>query len=133
MNSSRPPYAKILVHAQGLGVPTPEMVQQRADELARIDGRTEHNEQDWQRAKQELHGGHEYSWDDEEDRMEQSVSGRDMIASDTGHHIENLRGGEDNVLEELVAEGMDEAVHDQMLAASRLQEVEDARENTENA
>src|ERR1700722_203194 len=127
MNSSRPPYAKILVHAQRLGVPPREMVQERADELARIDGRTGHNEQDWQRAKQELHGGHEYSWDDEEDRMEQSVSERDMIASDTGHHTENLRGGDDNVLEELVAEGMDEAVHDQMLAASRVQEVQDAR------
>lgn len=124
MNSSRPPYAKILVHAQGMGVPTPEMVRQRALELARIDGRSEYNEQDWQQAKQELHGGHEYSWDDEEDRMEQSVSERDMVATDKGHHIENLRGGEDNVLEELVAEGMDEAVHDRMLEASRLEERE---------
>jgi len=124
MNSSRPPYAKILVHANGLGVPSPEMVRQRALELARIDGRTDYNEQDWQQAKQELHGGHEYSWDDEEDRMPQSVSERDMTATDMGHHVENLRGGEDNVLEELVAEGMDEAVHDRMLEASKLEERE---------
>jgi hypothetical protein len=124
MNSSRPPYAKIVVHANGLGVPTPEMVRQRAYELARIAGRTEYNEQDWHQAKQELHGGHEYSWDDEEDRMPQSISERDMTATDSGHHIENLRGGEDNVLEELVNEGMDEAVHDQMLEASKLEERE---------
>ena len=128
MNTTRPPYAKIVVHANGMGVPSPEMVRQRALELARIDGRTEFNEQDWQRAKQELHGGHQNSWDDEEDRMPESISGRDMTATDTGHHIENLRGGEDNMAEELVAEGMDEAVHDQMLEATRNRD-EDSEEN----
>ena len=132
MNSSRPNYAKILVHSDGLGVPSPEMVRQRALELAAIDGRTEYNEIDWQHARQELHGGHETSWDDDEDRMEQSVSERDMTATDKGHHTENLRGGDDNVLEELVAEGMDEAVHDRMLEASRQTAAEDA-ELEENA
>ena len=128
MNTSRPPYAKIVVHSSGMGVPSPEMVRQRALELAQIDGRAEHNEQDWQRAKQELHGGHPYSWDDEEDRMPESISGRDMTSTDSGHHTENLRGGEDNMVEELVAEGMDEAVHDRMLEASRLTD-EDLEEN----
>jgi hypothetical protein len=132
MNSSRPSYAKILVHAKGMGVPSPEMVRERALELAAIDGRREYNETDWQRARNELHGGHEKSWDDDEDQMPQSVSERDMVATDTGHHIENLRGGDDNVLEELVAEGMDEAVHDQMLASSRQTAAEDA-ELEENA
>ena len=122
MNTSRPLYAKIVVHSSGMGVPSPEMVRQRALELARIDGRPDYNEQDWQRAKQELHGGHEGSWDDEEDRMQESISERDMISTDEGHHTENLRGGEDNMVEELVAEGMDEAVHDQMLEASRVTE-----------
>jgi len=102
------------------------MVRQRAVELARIDGRTEHNERDWQRARQELHGGHEASWDEEEDRMPESISERDMTATDKGHHVENLLGGDDNVLEELVAEGMDEAVHEQMLEASRLEERDEA-------
>lgn len=128
MNTSQPPYAKIVVHSKGLGVPSPELVQQRAEELAQIDGRKEYNELDWQRAKQELHGGHPQSWDDEEDRMPESISERDMTSTDNGHHIENMRGGEDNVLEELVAEGMDEAVHDQMLEASRETE-EDFEEN----
>jgi hypothetical protein len=128
MNSSRPLYAKILVHSNGMGVPSTDMVRQRARELARIDGRADYNEQDWQHAKQELHGGHEYSGDDDEDRMQQSISERDMIATDNGHHVENLRGGEDNVPEELVAEGMDEAVHDRMLAASRMTD-DDLEEN----
>jgi len=128
MNTSRPPYAKIVVHSNGMGVPSPEMVRQRALELARIDGRTQYGEQDWHRAKQELHGGHPYSWDDEEDRMQESISERDMTATDSGHHTENLRGGEDNMVEELVSEGMDEAVHDQMLEASRVPE-EDVEED----
>jgi len=51
-----------------------------------------------------------------------------MTATDSGHHTENMRGGEDNVIEELVAEGMDEAVHDQMLEASR-ETREDLEEN----
>ena len=128
MNSSRPSYAKIVVHSNGMGVPSPEMVRRRALELARIDGRNEYHEQDWQQAKQELHGGHPCSWDDEEDRMQESVSGRDMTATDNGHHVENLRGGDDNVLEELVAEGMEEAVHDRMLEAARAAE-QDFKEN----
>ncbi len=103
-------------------MPNAEMVRQRALELARIDGRMEHNETDWKRARQELHGGHEARWDEEEDRMPESISERDMTATDSGHHVENLVGGDDNVLEELVAEGMDEAVHEQMLEASRLEE-----------
>jgi hypothetical protein len=122
MNTNRPPNAKIVVHANGMGVPSPEMVRQRALELARIDGRTEYTEQDWQRAKQELHGGHPMTWDDEEDRMPESVSERDMTATDTGHHMENMRDGDDNLPEELVAEGMDEAVHDRMLEAAREEE-----------
>ncbi len=128
MNTSRPPYAKILIHADGMGVPSPEVVRQRARELAQIDGRAEYNELDWQRARQELHGGQPSSWDDEEDQMAQSISERDMTATDSGHHVENMVGGEDNVVEELVAEGMDEAVHDQMLEASRVRE-EDLEEN----
>ena len=132
MNSSRPPYAKILVHSDGMGVPSPEMVQQRALELARIDGLSEYTEQHWQRAKQELHGGHQASWDDEEDRMPQSISERDMTATDTGHHVENMTGGDDNMSEELIAEGMDEAVHEQMLQSAQLENLKnpESEENT---
>ncbi len=57
-----------------------------------------------------------------------SISERDMTATDNGHHVENLRGGEDNMGEELVAEGMDEAMHERMLEASRMTE-EDSEEN----
>lgn len=111
--------AKILRHTEGLGVPTPDIVRQRAMEIALIDGRRTFSEQDWQQAKLELHGGCD-ALSEEGDEMSELVSGRDMIAGSVGHHTEN-EGLEDaqNVVEELVTEGMDEAVHDQMLEASK--------------
>jgi hypothetical protein len=120
MKQSRMPLGKIVNHANGLGAPSMETVRERATELAMIDGRTEYNERDWERAKVELHGGHSSIWGDSEDEMVASVSERDMTVSDLGHRVENIRYDDaDNALE-LVAEGMDEAVHDQMLQAAKL-------------
>lgn len=114
--------AKILNHDAGLGVPSSDLVRQRAIELARLDGRAEHNESDWRQAKRELHGGMVYS-EDGEDEMIQSVSERDMIAGSLGHRVERAENSEpENVVEELIAEGMDEAVHEQMLESRRAQE-----------
>lgn len=99
-------------------------------ELARIDGRNEYNDQDWQRARHELHGGHpEIANHDGNDEMLQSISERDMIATDAGHHVENIRPEPDNLVEELVAEGLDEAFHDQMLEAARMRSDETEEEN----
>ena len=123
MKNNRALQAKIVRHAEGLGVPTPELVRQRAIEIARIDGRNSFNEQDWQQAKIELHGGNLGASGEDGDEMEQSVSERDMVAGSLGHHTQN-QGMEDNenVVEELVAEGMDEAVHDRMLEARKLED-----------
>lgn len=122
------PHAKIVLHADGLGTPSPETVRQRARELARIDGRDRYNDIDLERAWREVHGGHAGNVADE-DEMPQSISERDMTATDAGHHAPNLRDGDDTVLEELVAEGLDEAAHDQMLAAARMQHLSDLENN----
>ena len=110
-------------HAEGLGAPNADQVRQRALELAFLDGRNDFNEGDWHAAKRELHGGHGHSNSEDEAEMATLVSGHDMIATDLGHHVENV-GLEDadNVVEELIAEGMDEAVHEQMLAARHEQD-----------
>ena len=103
-----------------------ETVRQRAAELARIDGRTEYNENDWREAKRELHGGHELLNHDHSGEMAALVSERDFLISDLGHRVETSNSeSPENTGEELVAEGMDEAVHDQMLAAASDQEMED--------
>ena len=122
MKTKRTLQAKIVQHSAGLGVPNSDVVRQRAMELAMIDGRSTFNEQDWQQARIELHGGHSSPGDDgEEDR--EFVSARDIIAGTRGHHTENQSLDDaQNIVEELISEGMDEAVHDQMLEASKLQD-----------
>ncbi len=118
MRSHHPQSAKIMQHAQGLGAPTPEQVRQRAAELAIIAGHDEYTNKDWDDAKRELHGGHDHANGEDEADMTSLVSGHDMVAANLGHHTENM-GMEDstNIVEELIAEGMDEAVHEQMLEA----------------
>ena len=118
-------------HAEGLGAPNADQVRQRASELAFIAGRDDFSEEDWREAKRELHGGHGHTISEDEAEMVTLVSERDMIVTDLGHHVENI-GMEDadNVQEELIAEGMDEAVHEQMLAA-RLEE-DDGEEDEED-
>jgi len=132
MNSHHPKSAKIMQHAEALGAPTASQVRQRAFELALIAGRSEFNQEDWRQAKLELHGGHEQSTPNDEVEMAPMVSEHDMVRADFGHHVENV-GMEDadNVVEELIAEGMDEAVHEQMLAARREEEVEEEDEEDE--
>jgi hypothetical protein len=118
--------AKIVRHAEGLGLPTPELVQQRAKEIAKIAGRNHFTEQDWQQAKVELHGGNIPPTENGDDQMLESVSERDMVAGSVGHHTENVGLEDDmNIVEELVSEGMEEAVHDQMLEASKNQDEAD--------
>ena len=125
MKVNRAFQAKILQHDEGMGVPTADLVRHRALEIAKIDGRNSFNEQDWQQAKLELHGGNLPAESDGEDEMT-FASVHDMVPGTMGHHTVN-HGLEDaqNVVEELVSEGMDEAVHDRMLEASKL---EDTRE-----
>jgi hypothetical protein len=122
----RPTSAKIIQHAEGLGTPTSDTVRKRAAEIATINGRTEFSEEDWRSAKRELHGGHELSDTNGDLEMSAMVSEHDMVVGSMGHHAENMRPEDnENVLEELIAEGMDEAVHEQMLASRHEEAAED--------
>lgn len=128
MSSLKPTPAKIIQHSEGLGVPSTELVRQRARELARINGREEFNDDDWREAKRELHGGHEPNDTNGEMDMATAVSEHDMVACSLGRHVENVLDDQENMVEELVAEGMDEAVHEQMLAARGEEPQEDEAE-----
>jgi hypothetical protein len=123
MKAVRTPLAKILNHSSGLGAPSPDDVRQRAFEIARIDGRTDFTEADWQQARLELHGGHPAYYTDGDGDMI-TVSERDMLIVDVGHHVQNLREDESENAVELVAEGMDEAMHEQMLYSARAHETD---------
>jgi hypothetical protein len=126
MKASKPSSAKILNHARGLGVPTSEEVRQRARELAEIDGLQEPTEEHWRQAKRDLHGGHDFDNGCDEHDMQLLVSEHDFVSADPGSHTPRRVDDEDHVIEELVAEGMDEALHEQMLEARR--EMEEGEE-----
>src|SRR4030095_11273025 len=55
---SHSPHGKINLHGNGLGAPSPELVEKRAREIAMIDERepNEFTEADWHQAKNELTG-----------------------------------------------------------------------------
>ena len=126
MSTMKQQSAKIIHHSEGLGMPCAATVRQRARELAEIDGRNEFNEGDWGAAKRELHGGHEQNDTNGEMDMETMVSGHDMVSSSLGHHTAKVGfDDQENMAEELIAEGMDEAVHEQMLAARHERDAED--------
>lgn len=107
-----------------------EDVRRRAKELAEIEGWAEPTEEHWRQAKRELHGGHEFENGSDEHDMQLLVSEHDFVSADPGSHTARLIEGDDHVVEELVAEGMDEALHEQMLEACREQRKEEEEEET---
>jgi len=128
MNAQRQNSAKILNHAHGMGVPTSEEVRRRARELAQIDGYAEPNEEHWQQAKRELHGGHDFDNGSNEHEMQLLVSEHDFVSADPGRHTPKVGLDDDHVVEELIAEGMDEALHEQMLEARKDRSDEEVEE-----
>ena len=133
MKIRRPVSGKILSHGEGLGTPSADTVRERAAELATIDGRETPTEQDWKRAFIEVHGGHhDPSLYGEDSEMVGAITEADSVAPTLGRHIHeaDIDGGE-NVGEELISEGLEEASHDRMLE-SRHKEAEEDVEKEES-
>jgi hypothetical protein len=129
-DQSHSPHGKIDLHGNGRGVPSPELVKQRAREIAMIDERNpdEFTEADWNQAKKELLGAETGHPPETDDPIADEVSERDDIAGASGHRAPKNGFDEEETLgEELVSEGIDEAAHDQMLEARR-EEIAGARE-----
>ncbi len=106
-----------------------EDVRRRARELAEIEGWPEPTEEHWRQAKRELHGGHEFDNGSDEHDMQLLVSEHDFVSADPGRHTPRVTSEDDeHVVEELIAEGMDEALHEQMLQARREQNEEEEEE-----
>jgi hypothetical protein len=126
---SHPPHGKINLHGDGLGVPSPSLVEKRAREIAMIDERSpdEFTDADWEQAKDELTGvDHSRSPEVDED-FPGEMSERDDIPGAAGHRAPKSEiEGDENVGEELVTGGIEEAAHDQMVEA-RLEELDQER------
>lgn len=105
-----------------MGTPSAGVVQERARELARIDGRSEVRQSDWRRANLELHGGHAASSIESDGDGFAAIS-HGLTVGSSGRRLEtHSPENYENLGEELIAEGMDEAIHEQMLAAANRDE-----------
>lgn len=105
----------------GLGTVTPEMVEQRAREIALINGRPapDFSESDLDEARAEMTGDFATEEQREEEPGMAAATLRDSVPGTSGHKIApKLPSDEQRVAEQLVQEGVDEAEHHQMLAGS---------------
>jgi hypothetical protein len=120
-NINEPTSGKILFHEKGLGEITESQIAARALELASIDGRAAAGHEDYAQARAELLGKTLPVADDSDPASMDSLS-RDPSdpPANHGRQTPNREGPDEEVaLERLVAEGVEEAQHDQMLAARR--------------
>lgn len=105
----------------GLGTVTPGMVEQRAREIALINGRAaeEFNEADLEEARAELTGASALDEQGEEESGPGASTLADIVPGSVGHkNAPKLPSDEQRVAEQLVQEGVDEAEHHSMLAGS---------------
>jgi hypothetical protein len=122
----------------GIGTVTPEMVEQRAVELALINGRpaTDVSQTDLEQAQRELTGEPELDPTDAASELVPESERWDPLPGSNGHQVaKSIEDDEDgegrSIGEQLVAEGVSEAEHDQMLQAARSAEKKDPTEKTD--
>ena len=121
MNEVQPTSGKILRGTEGLGTVTPQMIEERAREVARSDGRSQPNDLDRTEAREQLTG----ATSDSEKLPTREEPGRDwqMPLVSTGEQAPSVRPEDnENIVEKLVQEGIEEADHDQRLSAERNRE-----------
>lgn len=120
--NSQPGFGKISVHGEGMGAPTPELVEKRAREIALINERDpeEFTDEDWEQARRELLGTDVIAAADDTDELVDSLSDRDSVPGDTGHRAPRAGLEDDEALgAQLVTGGLEEAAHDQMVEAAK--------------
>jgi hypothetical protein len=121
MKIRRPVPAKIVLGSSGLGVPDPDLLRRRAEEVAAIEGRAEPNSNDWEAARSEVHGR---GASDEENAGEVWSSEAEMIGIELGHSPGDLEMEDEGLGEELVRDGVEEADHERMLLGHALNDAD---------
>ena len=114
---SQPGFGKISVHGDGMGVPTAELVEKRAREIALINERNpdEFTDADWEQAQRELLGRETVTAADDVENL----TDRDSVPGESGRRA-GVAGEDDETLgAQLVEDGIEEAAHDQMVEAAQ--------------
>lgn len=123
MSSSDPTHGRILINGRGSGSAGARDIERRAHELVDIDGRTgaEITDFDLARAEAELSGMVlPFSMLEDHESDEPSTRGLSEPISVNGHEIPLHNAlDEEKTVERLALEGVEEAQHEQMLAARR--------------
>jgi hypothetical protein len=120
--NSQPGFGKISVHGDGMGAPTPELIEKRAREIALIAERKpeEFTDADWEQAKQELMGIVEPRPPEEIEHSDDLREEWEVTPNDRGERAPRAGLDDDETLgAQLVEGGLEEAAHDQMLEARR--------------
>ena len=113
--------AKILRGTEGLGTVTPGMIEERAHEIARGDGRAQANDLDRTRAREELTGL--TSGSDKPPTREEPGRDWQMPLVSSGEKVPTVRPEDDeNIPEKLIKEGIEEADHDQRTRSGKVGE-----------
>jgi hypothetical protein len=106
---------KILRGTEGIGTVTPQMIEERAHEIARADGRQEANDLDRTHAHEDLTGGSEKAPTNEEPDGDWYTP-----RGSSGEKAPTVRPeDEENIPEKLIEEGVEEADHDQRSRSGR--------------
>lgn len=110
--------ARILEGSAEPGTVTPEMLQERAEQLAKMDGRPGPSETDQAQALAEMTGTLEMGTPELDDPALKNLTVWDESTEIAGHHTPTtFPTDEPNIGERLVEEGLEEADHEQRLAA----------------
>jgi hypothetical protein len=121
MNDNSHPAGKISLHGDGLGAPSPDEVEKRAREIALIAERDpdEFTDADWDQARRELLGtAATMTAPEETEENAEVVEEWNVVASSSGHRAPRVED-EENLGEQLVSDGLEEAAHDQMVEARK--------------
>ena len=109
---------KIVRGTEGIGTVTPQMIEERAREIARSDGRTQPNDLDRIGAREELIG--DTSGSEKSPKREEPGRDWQMPLVSTGEKAPTVRPEDDeNIPEKLFQEGIEEADHDQRVRSGR--------------
>jgi hypothetical protein len=120
--------AHIIIHDEGAGVPSPASVEQRARELALIAGRaaSDYTDEDFRQARMELMQEPEPDDEEQEETSLPFEPGSGEVLGGREHQAANFGSDDECTIgQELIREGLDEALHDEMLEA-RKQDIRDA-------
>lgn len=120
--NSQPGFGKISVHGDGLGAPTPELIEKRAREIALIAERNpdDFTDSDWQQAKAELMGATSQAAPEEIKGSDELTEEWEVTPNTSGERAPRAGVDDDEMLgEKLVSGGLEEAAHDQMLQARK--------------